>query len=297
MSSQLEIFLKALSRYVLRTSATALAREYPRSTDSVTLIHSLVQPLRMDIHAMLVRVLLSSTDLQLSATFDTAFLYSPVIRHQYAARHPGSEGSTVRFNDFAFAVHAIILSILTYTQFWPTVWGFKVSRFQRVSKPVAGLFWGSIAAIAILIFIVLGQSPDGGYDPSTWGWIDVVYGLSYVKLLVTITKYVPQAWVNYKRKSTQGWHIGQILLDLVGGVLSLIQLFLDSSFEEDWSGITGNPIKFLLSNVSILFDFLFMIQHYILYKGADEKVAKHQDPDVTTPLLTESNGARRTEDV
>lgn len=49
MSSQLEIFLKALSRYVLRTSATALAREYPRSTDSVTLIHSLVQPLRMDI--------------------------------------------------------------------------------------------------------------------------------------------------------------------------------------------------------------------------------------------------------
>jgi cystinosin len=97
-----------------------------------------------------------------------------VIHRQYAARHPRSEESTVRFNDFIFAVHAVILSTLTYTQFWPNIWGFKVSRFQRVSKPVAGLFWGSIAAVVILIFIVLGQSPDGGYDPLTWAWIDVV---------------------------------------------------------------------------------------------------------------------------
>ncbi|GAB1191987.1 hypothetical protein APSETT444_001171 [Aspergillus pseudonomiae] len=86
-------------------------------------------------------------------------------------------------------------------------------------------------------------------------------------------------------------------LFLTGGILSLIQLFLDSSFLDDWSGITGNPIKFLLSNVSILFDILFMVQHYILYRGADDPVTKHQDPDVTTPLLSESNGAPRTEDV
>jgi cystinosin len=109
-----------------------------------------------------------------------------------------------------------------------------------------------------------------------------------VKLLVTFTKYVPQAWVNYKRKSTQGWHIGQILLDVAGGVLSLMQLFIDSSFQDDWSGITGNPIKLLLSNISILFDILFMVQHYFLYKSADDHVDKRQNPDVTTPLLSES---------
>ncbi|KAB8253835.1 PQ loop repeat-domain-containing protein [Aspergillus pseudonomiae] len=290
MSPQLEIFIKALSRllgwiYTLCWSASFYPQPITnfrrRSTVGLAIDFPTVNTLGYVCYT----------------GYTAAFLYSPVIRHQYAARHPGSEGSTVRFNDFAFAVHAIILSALTYTQFWPAVWGFKVSRFQRVSKPVAGLFWGSIAAVAILIFIVLGQSPDGGYDPSGWGWIDVVYGLSYVKLLVTITKYVPQAWVNYKRKSTHGWHIGQILLDLAGGILSLIQLFLDSSFLDDWSGITGNPIKFLLSNVSILFDILFMVQHYILYRGADDPVTKHQDPDVTTPLLNESNGAPRTEDV
>ncbi|KAE8371788.1 PQ loop repeat-domain-containing protein [Aspergillus bertholletiae] len=290
MSPQLEIFLKALSRllgwiYTLCWSASfypqPISNFQRRSTVGLAIDFPTVNTLGFVCYT----------------AYTAAFLYSPVIRHQYATRHPGSEESTVRFNDLAFAVHAVILSTLTYTQFWPTIWGFKVSRFQRVSKPVAGLFWGSIAAIAILIFIVLGQSPDGGYDPSTWGWIDVVYGLSYVKLLVTITKYVPQAWVNYKRKSTQGWHIGQILLDVAGGALSLIQLTLDSSFQDDWSGITGNPIKLLLSNVSLFFDIIFITQHYILYKGADDKASKGQDADVTAPLLAGFNSVQRTEDV
>ena len=106
--------------------------------------------------------------------YNGAFLYSPVIRSQYAARHPLSEEPTVRFNDFAFAFHAVILSLVAYSQFWPMVWGLDVSRCQRISKPIAGLFWGSILAPFIVIWIVLAHSPDGGYDPSTWAWIDVV---------------------------------------------------------------------------------------------------------------------------
>ncbi|KAE8383966.1 PQ loop repeat-domain-containing protein [Aspergillus alliaceus] len=289
MSSQVEMFIKALSRllgwiYTICWSASF----YPQPITNFQ--RSSTFGLAIDFPTINVLGYICYTG------YTAAFLYSPAIRRQYAARYPRSEESTVRFNDFVFAVHAVILSIITYTQFWPIVWGFNVSRFQRVSKPVAGMFWGCVVAVTILIFIVLGQSPDGGYDPSTWAWIDVVYSLSYVKLLVTITKYVPQAWVNYKRKSTQGWHIGQILLDLAGGMLSLIQLFIDSSFQDDWSGITGNPVKLLLSNVSILFDFLFMVQHYILYRDADDHVDKYPGPDVTTPLLSESNGVPRAED-
>ena len=91
--------------------------------------------------------------------------------------------------------------------------------------------------------------------------------MSYVKLVVTVVKYIPQAWANYQRKSTAGWSINQILLDVVGGVLSIAQLVIDSSLQSDWSGITGNPVKLGLGNVSILFDIVFMVQHYILYKG------------------------------
>ena len=80
-------------------------------------------------------------------------------------------------------------------------------------------------------------------------------------------KYIPQAWANYQRKSTAGWSIDQILLDLIGGILSIAQLVIDSSLQSDWSGLTGNPVKLGLGNVSILFDILFMVQHYVLYKG------------------------------
>lgn len=108
------------------------------------------------------------------AVYTSAFLYSPVIRAQYAARHPASEEPTVRFNDLAFAVHAVVLCLIYYTQFWPSIWGFHVSRFQRVSKTMLGVFWGSVLAPVVVVWIMLARSPDGGYDPSTWAWIDVV---------------------------------------------------------------------------------------------------------------------------
>lgn len=106
--------------------------------------------------------------------YTAALLYSPVIRKQYAARYPHSGEPTVRFNDLAFAVHAVVLSTLVYSQFWPFIWKLRVSRTQRISKPMAGLFWGSIFAPVIVIALVLSQSPDGGLDPSSWAWIDVV---------------------------------------------------------------------------------------------------------------------------
>jgi cystinosin len=77
---------------------------------------------------------------------------------------------------------------------------------------------------------------------------------------------MPQVWMNYKRQSTEGWSIGQILLDFSGGVLSLLQLLIDASFQSDWSGVIGNPIKLGLANVSIFFDLIFIIQHYVLYR-------------------------------
>lgn len=103
-----------------------------------------------------------------------AFLYSPLIRDQYAARYPKAPEGTVRFNDFAFAVHAFVLATIIYTQFWPFIWGFYVSRFQRISRTILCLFWGCVLAPVVFSCVVLASSPDGGYDPSSWAWIDVV---------------------------------------------------------------------------------------------------------------------------
>ena len=94
-----------------------------------------------------------------------------------------------------------------------------------------------------------------------------MYTMGYGKLVITTVKYMPQVWLNYKRKSTVGWSIWQILLDVIRGVLSISQLLIDSAVQGDWSGVTGNPVKFGLGNVSIMFDTIFLAQHYILYRG------------------------------
>ena len=37
---------------------------------------------------------------------------------------------------------------------------------------------------------------------------------------------------------------GQVLLDFTGGSLSLAQLFMDASHNNDWSAVIGDPVKF-----------------------------------------------------
>ncbi|RFU34992.1 hypothetical protein B7463_g1390, partial [Scytalidium lignicola] len=201
-----------------------------------------------------------------------AFLYSPLIRHQYALRNNGLT-PTVQFNDLAFAGHAVLLSFITLTQFYTPLWGFKERNKSGVgvtiSTGVLGVLVGCVFGVLLTIFLVVFRNdPDA---KTGWAWIDVVYAVSYVKLFITLVKYMPQVITNYCNHSTQGWAIEQILLDFVGGILSIAQLGIDSYLQRDWSGITGNPVKLALGNSSIVFDLIFIVQHYILYRGAVEK--------------------------
>lgn len=91
----------------------------------------------------------------------SAFLYSPLIRQQYAERHSASSQPTVRFNDVAFAAHAVIMSSVYYSQFWYRIWGFQVGRLQRLSRAIAGVLWGSILAVFVIISLVLLRGKDG----------------------------------------------------------------------------------------------------------------------------------------
>jgi cystinosin len=96
---------------------------------------------------------------------------------------------------------------------------------------------------------------------------------------LTVWKYVPQVFANFKRQSTIGWSITQQLLDFSGGVLSMLQLVIDSSLQADWSGISGNPVKFGLSSVSLVFDIIFITQHFVLYGAVEERSERKSDDD------------------
>lgn len=45
--------------------------------------------------------------------------------------------------------------------------------------------------------------------------------LGYGKLLLSLFKCTPQIYWNYRRKSTRGWSISMVLMDLIGAAFSM----------------------------------------------------------------------------
>jgi len=81
------------------------------------------------------------------------------------------------------------------------------------------------------------------YDPlnqslSAYSFIDY---LGYSKAVISCIKYVPQAYMNWRRQSTVGWSIINILLDFTGGSLSFTQQFIDAYNRQDGNVIWGRP--------------------------------------------------------
>lgn len=187
--------------------------------------------------------------------YNLCFFCSKAIQDMYKERHGGSE-ITVQSNDVAFAVHAFVLSLLTLLQ----IGYYNGIRAVLPSRIIAWVMFGILSALVTYVTIVV------IWKKSTW--LDFLYFLSYIKIFVSLIKYIPQVILNMKRKSTVGWSIWNILLDFTGGILSVLQLVLDCANMGDWTGITGNVAKFVLGNVSIFFDVIFMLQHYVLYHEA-----------------------------
>lgn len=106
-------------------------------------------------------------------TSTAAFLFNRTIRHQYAVRNPHAPVPTVRPNDFAFALHALIICLVTASQLWSRLWGFEVVPGRRATRFTQCLFLGSIAGV-LIIWITVAILDHDRHDPSSWAEIDVV---------------------------------------------------------------------------------------------------------------------------
>jgi len=192
------------------------------------------------------------------AAFNCLLFYCPAIQDEYHEAHGAGADIPVKLNDVFFSVHAFAVTALTLVQvvlFWD---------YPPLSKPdlvirVLVLLWLACILVAAAILAILIVSS------SVMTWLQWLSVLSEFKVAISVVKYCPQVWMNFQRKSTVGWNIYNVLLDFTGGFLSVAQLVLDASVTSDWSQVTGDPVKFLLGNISMIFDVIFMIQHYILY--------------------------------
>jgi cystinosin len=124
--------------------------------------------------------------------YNILFFSSKEIHEEYHRRHPRSSvGPLVQANDVFFAVHAAVISIFTLTQIY--CWGYTRSPRQLPSPWTWGIVIGGSLAVAVLSCIVVASHGE------VIEWIDVCYALSYIKLLCTFVKYVPQVIFSFIR--------------------------------------------------------------------------------------------------
>ncbi|XP_061634061.1 cystinosin isoform X1 [Phyllopteryx taeniolatus] len=193
------------------------------------------------------------------SVFNVGLFWVASIKEEFLQRNPNGI-YPVKVNDVFFSLHGFLLSLFYVGQ--AAVYergGQKVSWTARILLLIGWSFAGVTLFLAVFRRL---------------GWLDYLYFFSYIKLAVTLVKYVPQAFMNYRRKSTDGWSIGNVLLDFSGGLLSILQMILESYNNDEWRLIFGDPTKFGLGLFSMLFDTLFIVQHYCLYRSQYREIGR-----------------------
>ncbi|OQR94907.1 Lysosomal Cystine Transporter (LCT) Family [Thraustotheca clavata] len=204
------------------------------------------------------------------AIFNIAFFWSEQVQEEYKKFHHGLPNA-VQVNDVFFALHAVSVSILTFYQ--TTI--YRRAEGQKISPTC---YWSVCIGIgASAVFLALTILTDNEY----FTVLNFLYLLSYIKLFVSLVKYIPQVYLNYTRKLTIGWTIWNVLLDFSGGWLSMGQIIMTSYVTNDWSAITGDVVKFGLGFTSVFFDIIFIVQHYILYHENNLSSSENE----SSPLL------------
>ncbi|XP_045842297.1 cystinosin isoform X2 [Meles meles] len=209
-------------------------------------------------------VALNLTGFVAYSVFNIGLLWVPSIKEQFFLKYPNGV-NPVDSNDVFFSLHAVALTLVVMVQCFLYEQG-----NQHVSWPTISFL--VLSWVFVLITMILAAV-------GVITWLQFLFCFSYIKLAVTLVKYFPQAYMNFYYKSTEGWSIGNVLLDFTGGSFSLLQMFLQSYNNDQWTLIFGDPTKFGLGIFSIFFDVVFFIQHFCLYRNKPGLQGAHAGSD------------------
>ncbi|XP_028258912.1 cystinosin [Parambassis ranga] len=196
------------------------------------------------------------------SVFNIGLFWVPYMKEEFLNKNPNGI-NPVTANDVFFSLHAVLICLVYICQA-----AVYEKGNQRVSRTALVLLLIGWTFAFISLFLAVAKQIT---------WLDYLYYFSYIKLAVTLIKYVPQAYMNYRRQSTVGWSIGNVLLDFTGGILSILQMILQSYNNDEWTLVFGDPTKFGLGLFSVMFDILFMTQHYCLYRHLPQYEAVTQE--------------------
>ncbi|KAG4912348.1 hypothetical protein AAZX31_19G073100 [Glycine max] len=196
--------------------------------------------------------------------YNASLYFSSAVQKQYRDKYGQNEMIPVAANDVAFSAHAVLLTAISL---------FQIAIYDRGSQKISKIAYGILlvtwTTAATCFFVALHNHH--------WLWLISIF--SGIQVCMTIIKYIPQAVMNFMRKSTEGWSIVNILLDFSGSIANYAQMSVQSIDQNSWVNFYGNIGKLLLSLVSLFFDILFMCQHYLLYPEKKRKLEGSPEPD------------------
>ncbi|RZB59882.1 Cystinosin-like [Glycine soja] len=191
----------------------------------------------------------------------------------------------VAANDVAFSIHAVLLTAITLFQ--NAIYERGSQKVSKVSIGIVSVAW---LVAAVCFFIALPNN--------SWLWLLSVFKYAVVPASLAV--------MNFLRKSTDGFSIGNILLDFSGGIANYGQMVVQSTDQDSWVNFYGNIAKvllsleweallrniLLLSYVSVFFDIIFIIQHYVLYRGKKSsklEITTEQEDQIREHLVRNSD--------
>jgi cystinosin len=133
------------------------------------------------------------------AVYNAALFWDPSVRREYSCLNDGALPA-VHANDVFFALHAFVVTAATLVQC-----ALYDRGGQKISWPAALGAGGAAASIAAYLAAVIGAAVEGGGSStpaagatpgvscgSILSWLSFLYFLSYIKLGVSLVKYIPQ---------------------------------------------------------------------------------------------------------
>ncbi|XP_020246555.1 cystinosin homolog [Asparagus officinalis] len=208
--------------------------------------------------------------------YNASLFFSPVIQRQYREKYGSDEMIPVGANDVAFSIHAVILTF--FGLFQVLIYDRGTQKVSKTCTAISSVVW----ATALVCIIT-------SWPNQSWLWLISVFNT--IQVIMTTIKYIPQAFMNFKRKSTIGWSIGNIILDLGGGVMNFAQMGVQAIDQGTLVNFYGNIGKTLLSLEVIFFDLIFIFQHFVFYPAKKEGTGRTIIQE-RTPLVAPADKSR-----
>lgn len=135
--------------------------------------------------------------------YSTALLYNATILDVYQQQKSQANNQIsapmVKVNDVVFSIHVFILSAFMCAQmlvYNGLVWARDVSPL--IQWILGGMVTFAVGWPMYLLFAVKTRE-------DSFMWLNYLYVLSFIKVVTTLIKFVPQTLLNWRRKSTKGW--------------------------------------------------------------------------------------------